>query len=200
MKEILLSQLRSKDLTRSEFRRIAHLIGLVLAAEVLQHLKVNDTVIKTPFGSANGCVLSSNQVLVPILRSGMALLSPFLQFFPDAAVGFVGLRRDEVTAIPKLYYKNLPPIAAHDEVIVLDPMIATGGSGIKALTILEEAGVKARTIIYVSIIAAPEGIAALKSAFPLLTIIGPHIDERLNDKRFIVPGLGDFGDRYFGTL
>ena len=128
------------------------------------------------------------------------MLPPFLKFFENTKVGFIGLKRDEATAIPKMYYKNLPKISKTDDVIILDPMIATGGSGSKAIEILKENGVAEEKIIFVAIICATPGIEKIKKEHPKVKIICAQEDKELNKVYFIVPGLGDFGDRFFGTL
>jgi uracil phosphoribosyltransferase len=199
MKDVLLSILRDKDISRATYRDVSHKLGCILAAEVAAHLDRESFEVATPLSKGEGFRFKNDIVLIPILRSGIVLLEPFMSFFPGSKVGFVGLRRDEKTAIPMLYYQNLPVIAPENDVLVLDPMIATGGSGSEAVKILIKAGIKEEKIIFVGVIAAPEGIEKLKSLFPKMTIVGPVVDEKLNDKKFIVPGLGDFGDRYFGT-
>ncbi|MFN4174063.1 MAG: uracil phosphoribosyltransferase, partial [Parachlamydiaceae bacterium] len=128
---------------------------------------------------------------------GLAMLYPFLRVFDRAKVGFFGMRRDETTHEAKLYYENLPEIKKGEDVIVLDPMLATGGSAFRALSILTARGVDSSNLYYVGMVAAPEGLEKIKE-FPITTVIA-SIDERLNENKFIVPGLGDFGDRYFGT-
>jgi len=199
MKDLLLSRLRDKETSRSTYRAVAEKIGYCIASEVGALLEKESISIITPVASASGVACKNNIVLIPILRSGIVLLEPFLSFFPEAKVGFVGLRRDEKTAEPHLYYKNLPSLEKTDDVIILDPMIATGGSGSEAVKVVLEAGVQQEKIIFAGVIAAPEGMEKLQSTFPKMKIVGPTVDEKLNDKKFIVPGLGDFGDRYFGT-
>lgn len=137
--------------------------------------------------------------LIPILRSGLALLTAFLKAFPDATVGFVGMKRDEQTAMPMLYYKNIPVIQPNSQVIILDPMLATGGSATAVLKIITEMGVAQEQIIFVSIISAPEGIDKIKREFPEIKVIIGVQDQGLTKDKFIIPGLGDFGDRFFGT-
>ena len=199
MKEVLLSILRDKNVSRATYRAVSHKLGLILAGEVAGHLEKESIKIQTPLAQAQGARFKNNIILIPILRSGIVLLESFMSFFPEAKVGFVGLKRDEKTALPALYYQNLPEISPDDDVLVLDPMIATGGSGSKAVQILINSGIKENKIVFAGVIAAPEGMEKLKTSFPKMTIVGPAVDERLNDKKFIVPGLGDFGDRYFGT-
>ncbi|MBU1008042.1 uracil phosphoribosyltransferase [Candidatus Dependentiae bacterium] len=199
MKEALLTTLRNKKTSIAQFRQAAEKLGLILAAEAAQLLEQETISIETPLAKTEGGQFKNNLVLVPILRSGIALLNPFLHFFQRASVGFVGLQRDEKTAVAELYYYKMPPLSAQDDVILLDPMIATGGSAIDALNILKEKGAHEEKIVFVAIVAAPDGLERIKKAFPKIKIIVPAIDERLNNKKFIIPGLGDFGDRFFGT-
>ena len=199
MKKTLLTTLRNKKTTIHEFRLAAEKLGLILASETATFLDKEDISIETPLTKTTGTTFKNNIILVPILRSGMALLNPFIRFFEHAQVGFVGLRRDEKTAIAQMYYYKVPPITKNDDVILLDPMIATGGSAIDALEILKKAGAREEKIIFAAIVASQKGLANIKEKFPKIKIIVPEIDKELNDKKFIVPGLGDFGDRYFGT-
>lgn len=199
MKDVLLSILRDKNISRSTYRTVSYKLGLLLAGEVSAHLGKESINVQTPLAQSQGTCFKNKIVLIPILRSGIVLLESFMSFFPEAKVGFIGLRRDEKTAVPELYYQNLPDITSDDDVLVLDPMIATGGSGSEAVKILIKAGIKEEKMVFAGVIAAPEGMEKLKTSFPKMTIIGPTVDEKLNDKKFIVPGLGDFGDRYFGT-
>ncbi len=199
MKEFFLSLLRNKTTDRKAFREAAYNIGLLVAQEVMQALPSESCTITTPLEETQGIHFVNSIVLIPILRSGSALLAPFLHFFPQAKIGFLGLRRDEITAQPMLYYTNIPAFTTTDIAVILDPMIATGGSACKALEIIYSSNNIPSRILFAALLAAPEGIAALKKSFPAVRIIGPLIDRGLNDKKYIVPGLGDFGDRYFGT-
>jgi len=155
--------------------------------------------IQTPIDTATGIKLADPIVLVPILRSGITMLHAFTHYFPDASIGVVGLRRDEKTAIAHWYYENLPPLSKKEQVIILDPMIATGGTALETLKKLQEHGVPQEKILFVSMVCAPEGLEAIKAKFDQITIITAAVDDHLNAQKFIVPGLGDFGDRYFGT-
>ncbi len=199
MKNILITKLRAATTSRAEFRTTAHQLSLVLAHETSVHLKTKQQPIQTPITATTGTVLSDHIIFIPILRSGLVMLQPFLTVYPEAAVGFVGMRRDEKTAIPKLYYQNIPPINNQDQVIVLDPMIATGGTAIATLDILKKQGITGNQIIFVGIICAPEGLSAVQFAHPDVTFIVAVTDQGLTPNFFITPGLGDFGDRYFGT-
>ena len=200
MKKLLMTVLRDRNTTIAAFRHAAGQLAAIIAAEAANFMACKQVDLVTPIAPATGLVLQHNIVLVPILRSGLVLLPAFLRNFERATVGCVGLRRDEVTAIPKLYYKNLPPMKKTDEVIVLDPMIATGGSAVAALEILVNDGVPEEKILFAAVISAPQGLAHIRARFPRITITVACEDEDLTPHKFIVPGLGDFGDRYFGTL
>ena len=199
MKQLLMSQLRNKKTSRSHFRYTAQRIAHVLAHEAAQHLAVQEIQIQTPLDTTTGIQTADPIVLIPILRSGITLLPVFLQYFPDATVGVVGLQRDEKTAQAHWYYENLPPLNGTQQCIILDPMIATGGTGLETLNKLKQHGMTQDKMLFVSIVCAPEGLAVIRAEFPDITIITAAIDDHLNKEKFIVPGLGDFGDRYFGT-
>lgn len=172
--------LRNKKTKTEEFRKSAHEVAHKLAKEVSRH------------------TTKKRIILVPILRAGLALLPAFIEKFPEASVGFIGLKRNEKTLKPKAYYQNIPKISKNDTVIVLDPMIATGGSAVAGITALVKAGARKENIIFVGVISAPEGIANLQKNFPLVRILCAEYDKKLDKRGYIVPGLGDFGDRYFG--
>ena len=197
-KQMFMSILRDKNTSRSEFRQAAEQLTHILAHEAAEFVNTKQVSIETPIGKTTGTVTANPIVLVPILRSGITLLPVFLDYFTDATVGVVGLKRDEKTAVAHWYYENLPPMNGNEQIIILDPMIATGGTGLETLRKLKERGITQDRILFVSIVCAPEGIDVIKSEFPNIKIIAVAIDEKLNDKKFIVPGLGDFGDRYFG--
>lgn len=199
MKHSLLSELRDKNTKSADFRRIANRIALLLAGEASSHIALESYDIETPLAKTKGARLKDEVILVPILRAGLALLYPFMEIFPNCKVGFLGIRRDENTALPELYYNNIPKKKPGQFYIILDPMIATGGSGSTALKILKDRGVEDEKILYVGVIGAPDGMEALQKAAPKMKIICPEVDPQLNSRKYIVPGLGDFGDRYFGT-
>jgi uracil phosphoribosyltransferase len=200
MKDILISILRNKNSTAADYRQVTERLGFLLALEASADLPKKSVPMETPLESTQGYRFTHPVVLVPILRAGLALLYPFMRYFPDAAVGFIGLRRDEETAKPHVYYTNLPPIPEDAYVIILEPMIATGGSSIQAISILCEHGVKEDHIIFISILGATSGIDNLRKRFPKIFMHVAQVDNNLNAQQFIVPGLGDFGDRYFGTV
>lgn len=198
--DLYLTKLRDKNSGRAEFQHNAHMISNLLAQQALLHIKTKEVDITTPIAPTDGLERTQEVVLVPILRAGITMLPAFLQYFPGAAIAVVGLKRDEKTAIAHRYYQNFPPLNKNQQIIILDPMIATGGTGVATLELLKEKGIEQKQILFVSIVSAPEGLTAIKSKFPDITIITAATDEKLNDKKFIIPGLGDFGDRYFGTL
>lgn len=199
MKDILLTTLRDRMTSRAAFRHAARDLSSILAYETAALLPRKTHDIMTPIAPFKGTVLNDPVVLVPILRSGLTLVPAFVDYFPDAAIGCVGLKRDEKTGIARQYYLNMPPIGKHDRVLVLDPMIATGGSGCDALKIIKDLGIAEERIFFVAIIASQKGIDTIKKSYPGVTVIVPAIDPELTPNFYITPGLGDFGDRYFGT-
>jgi uracil phosphoribosyltransferase len=192
-----LTMLRDKNSKTEDFRKNAAVISKILLLEALKHLETIDKKIETPLSPMTGKQLKDNVVVVPVLRAGLAMLFALQDFLPSVAVGFIGLERDEKTAQAHEYYRKMPQIFATHRVIVLDPMLATGGSFDDTITALKEKG--AHTIEIVCIVSAPEGIAFIEAKHPDVSIYTAAIDTGLNTRKFIVPGLGDFGDRYFGT-
>ena len=193
-----LVELRDKETTPEHFRRAATRISVLLAAEALRDAPYTPVTVQTPIGPAPGRRLKPDIVVVPVLRAGLGMLDAVLELVPDARVGHIGLQRDELTAIASRYYSKLPTRLNNSYVLMIDPMLATGGSAVEALTLLQEAG--AVHVRIVCIVAAPEGIAMVEQHHPDVMIFTPVIDERLNEHKYIVPGLGDFGDRLYGTL
>ena len=192
-----LMELRDVRTGPPEFRRAAARISLLLAAEALRSVPTAVTVVTTPLGPAEGRVVRSDIVVVPVLRAGLSMLDAVLQLVPTARVGHIGLQRDEATAVASRYYSKLPPDIGSSHVLMVDPMLATGGSSVAAIDLVKAAG--ARAIALVCVISAPEGIASLQKAHPDVDIYTPVVDRELNAHKFIVPGLGDFGDRLYGT-
>jgi len=190
--------LRRTSTSMPEFRHSVHRIGLHLAVEASKLLPTKATPVVTPLEETTCNVLDGSVVVIPILRSGLGLLDPFLTIIPSASVGYIGLRRNEDTLQPYEYYRNLPPIDITTTVIVIDPMLATGGSMIATLQAVTSSHT-ARSILAVCLIAAPEGVAAVEQMFPNVTIVAAALDRELNSVGYIVPGLGDAGDRQFGT-
>lgn len=189
--------LRDKRTPPDDFRRGATRISVMLAAEALKDVPTHDVVVETPLGPAPGRRVKPDVVVVPVLRAGLGMLDAVLELVPGARVGHIGLQRDEMTAIASQYYSKLPPNLATSYVLMIDPMLATGGSAVAALDLLARAG--ATTISIVCIVAAPEGVAVVERHHPKVHIYTPVVDERLNEHKYIVPGLGDFGDRLYGT-
>ncbi len=193
-----LTFLRDKNTSTALFRRSMSNIGVILAYHSLSDLPLNETVIETPIQSTKGYVPGADVVVIPILRAGLSLVDGIINFMPEAKVGHVGVYRNEETLEPVNYYDNLPNGIENAYNLVVDPMLATGGSGSHAIKFLKENG--ARNIRFVCLIAAPEGIKRLQTDHPDVPIITAAIDERLNENAYIIPGLGDAGDRYFGTI
>jgi len=181
-----------------DFRRSATRISVMLAAEALREVPTKDVVVETPLGPAPGRRVKPDVVVVPVLRAGLGMLDAVLELVPGARVGHIGLQRDEMTAVASQYYSKLPPNLGSSYVLMIDPMLATGGSAVAALDLLARAG--ATHISIVCIVSAPEGVALVERHHPAVHIYTPVVDERLNDHKYIVPGLGDFGDRLYGTL
>lgn len=192
-----LTILRDKTTTTVEFRQRAAIVSQILLVEATRRLKLHPRHVETPLAPYDGAELDGKVIVVPVLRAGLAMLLAVQDMLPSVAVGFVGLERDEKTAIAHEYYQKIPPITPGHHVFVLDPMLATGGSLDDTVSILHGKG--CRGITLVCIVAAPEGIARIQQRYPDATIITAAIDQRLNAQKFIVPGLGDFGDRFFGT-
>ena len=190
-------ELRDARTAPPAFRRAANRISVLLAAEALRELPSSAATVVTPLGPADGRVVLTDVVVVPVLRAGLGMLDAVLELLPTARVGHIGLQRDEATAIASRYYSKLPPDLSNSHVLMIDPMLATGGSASAALDLLQRAG--ATDIRIVCIVAAPEGVACVERDHPKVMIYTPVVDERLNAQKYIVPGLGDFGDRLYGT-
>jgi uracil phosphoribosyltransferase len=179
------------------FRRHLNLLGRMLFIEATREMPVTTIRVQTPLMETDGVDFARPLVFVPILRAGLGLLDGILSLVPEACVAHVGIKRDEETALPQPYYANLPAVIAEADVFLLDPMLATGGSACEAVKQLKAAG--ATRITMLCVVSCPEGIAALTQAHPDVPIVTAAIDEKLNERSYIVPGLGDAGDRYFGT-
>jgi uracil phosphoribosyltransferase len=190
--------LRDKRTPPEEFRRAATRISVLLAAEALCDVPSADVTVETPLGPAPGRRLGADVVVVPVLRAGLGMLDAVLELVPDARVGHIGLQRDEMTAVASQYYSKLPARLDASFVLMIDPMLATGGSAVAALDLLQRAG--ARTVRMICIVAAPEGVALVEQHHPDVAIYTPVVDQALNPHKYIVPGLGDFGDRLYGTI
>jgi len=192
-----LMELRDARTEPPAFRRAANRISVLLAAEALRALPSKAATVLTPLGPAEGRIVSRDVVVVPVLRAGLGMLDAVLELLPSARVGHIGLQRDEATAIASRYYSKLPPGLSDSHVLMIDPMLATGGSAVAAIDLIKAAG--ARDISMICIVSAPEGVALLEKQHPDVAVYTPVIDRELNAHRFIVPGLGDFGDRLYGT-
>ena len=190
--------LRNKKTSNSLFRQTMNEASYLIAAEVLKHLQYKKVTIQTPLTKTSGKKLAQQVILVPILRAGLGLLEGFVKFLPDAEKGHIGLYRDEQTYEPVEYLFKLPK-TKNKKVLVLDPMLATGNSSIAAINLIKNKGVKTKDIFLVSLLAAPEGIKNLQKNHKSLHIFTCQIDTKLDKNKFIVPGLGDAGDRYMGT-
>jgi uracil phosphoribosyltransferase len=191
------TRLRDERTAPPEFRRVVHEIALLVLYEATADLGTVPTEVRTPLAPYIGARLSQTIGLVPVLRAGIGMVEAALELIPEAQVWHIGLFRDEHTLRPIEYYNKLPSSATAQVCLVLDPMLATGGSSVATIDILKRWG--ARRITYVGLIAAPEGVKALSQAHPDVPIHVAALDERLNEKGYIVPGLGDAGDRQFGT-
>lgn len=191
----LLAQLRAKETPPPVFRTLAKRLALAIALEAIRDLPTSEIDVETPLEGTTGRVLG-DLVAVPILRAGLGMLEAVTELFPEVAVGYIGLERDEASLQPQSYYRKLPPVRGR-HVLVLDPMLATGGSGSAATTAVKEGD--PASIRFVCVVAAPEGIERMESDHPDVPIFTAAIDRQLNDVGYILPGLGDFGDRLFGT-
>jgi uracil phosphoribosyltransferase len=192
-----LTRVRDERTQPQEFRRLLGEIASLMIYEATRSLRVKKVSVRTPLEKAAGCTLEREIVLVPVLRAGLGMLNPILEIIPHARVGFIGLKREESTLVAHFYHKSLPKELGRCEVILIDPMLATGGSAVAALDFLKEQG--AKRVRLVSLVSAPEGIARVRKSHPALPIFTAAIDRELNDAGYILPGLGDAGDRLFGT-
>jgi uracil phosphoribosyltransferase len=192
-----LAALRDRTTAPDEFRRLARRVSLLLAAEATRDLALAETTVETPLEQTPAYRIGSRVVAVPVLRAGLGMLDAFLELVPGAQVGYFGLERNETTAAARRYYEKVPKDLGEAVVFLLDPMLATGGSAAMAVDGL--VGLGARQVRLLSIVAAPEGVTHLASAVPDAIVYTAALDRALNDRKYILPGLGDFGDRLFGT-
>lgn len=193
-----LTLMRNQDTPTSEFRRLLREISQLLAYEVTRELPMGTREIQTPIEAMQAPVLDGKKLaLVSILRAGNGMLDGVLELIPSARVGFVGLYRDEETLEPVEYYFKVPEEIGSRVTIAVDPMLATGNSSVAAIDMLKNAG--AKNILFLCLLAAPEGVARMKEAHPDVPIVTASLDRQLNEKGYIMPGLGDAGDRMFGT-
>ena len=188
--------LRDSTTPPEEFRVLARKVITFLLYEATADLPGRRGKVRTPLAEAEAITVETEVVAIPVLRAGLGLLAPVLELLPRVSVGYIGLERDEETAVARIYYNKLPRLQGKIP-LLLDPMLATGGSAAQALDLIKEAG--GRDTRMVCIVAAPEGVKVLEERHPEVDVYTAALDERLNDKAYIVPGLGDFGDRLFGT-
>lgn len=194
-----LAIIRNEETGTKDFRQTVEEIANLMAYEVTRDLPTVDVDVKTPCGIAKTKMLSKNVVIVPILRAGIGMVDGITSLIPTAKVGYLGLYRDEETLEPKEYYCKFPKNIGDSFVLLVDPMLATGGSVVHALDVLNRYGVKDENIKYVGVVGAPEGVKNVQDHHPNVEIFLASLDEKLNEKGYIVPGLGDCGDRLFGT-
>lgn len=192
----LLTRLRDETTGPAQYRALTRRLGLLLVAEATRDLATSPRDVVTPLEPFEGTQLSEGLVAIPVLRAGLGLLEAVTELYPDAVVGYLGMERDEITHEPRDYYAKLPPMEGR-RALVVDPMLATGGSGSAAVTYVKEAG--ATGIVFVCVVAAPEGLAKMQADHPDVPIVAGALDRQLNEQAYIVPGLGDFGDRLYGT-
>jgi len=188
--------LRDRSTAPDEFRSLARKVITLLLYEATADLPVRHGKVLTPLTEAPAVSIAAEVVAIPVLRSGLGILGPVLELLPRVSVGYIGLERDEETAVARIYYKKLPSLEGKVP-LLLDPMLATGGSAAQALDLIKEAG--GRDPRMVCVVAAPEGVKVIEERHPEVQIFTAALDQGLNDRAFIVPGLGDFGDRLFGT-
>lgn len=190
--------LRDVKTTSETFRAALQRVSNVLAVEISKNFKLSSVDIETPLEKTTGSKLTQDVILVPVLRAGLGMVNGFLQIIPEAKVGHIGLQRDEETLKPIEYYYKVPKNLETSEVIMLDPMLATGGSASEALKYLKKRG--AIKLVFACLVASPEGIKKIETEHPDIKIFAAALDRELNSKGYILPGLGDAGDRTFGTL
>jgi len=192
----LLTQLRNKHTPPEVFRSLTRKLTTILAIEATRSLSVESVTVETPLEESQGTVLSTRLVVVPILRAGLGMLEAVVDLYPDVSVGYIGMERDHATAVANSYYLKLPPVEGRT-VLLIDPMLATGGSVDQALAAIRSRGAEA--MILVCIVAAPEGVERITKHHPDVPIYAAALDRELNPAKYILPGIGDFGDRLYGT-
>lgn len=196
-----LSLLRDKTTGSTEFRALVQEMAALMAYEATRDLPTEETPVETPLETARGRYISGKKLgIVPILRAGLGMLEGILRLVPNAKVGHVGLYRDEETLEPVEYFCKLPDDLAERDIFLLDPMLATGGSVVAAIELLEKNGAKPEQVRFLSLLASPEGVERLTKAYPQVHIYTAAVDDRLDENGYIRPGLGDAGDRIFGTM
>jgi uracil phosphoribosyltransferase len=193
----LLTSLRAKETGPAEYRSLTRRLGRLLVIEATRDLPTEPRIVETPLERFEGVQLGTGLVAIPVLRAGLGLLDAVVDLYPDAVVGYLGMERDEETHEPRDYYAKLPSMQGR-RALVVDPMLATGGSGSAAVRYVKEAG--ATDISFICVVAAPEGKARMQADHPDVSIVAGAIDRQLNANAYILPGLGDFGDRLYGTF
>lgn len=193
----LLAGLRDADTEPAVFRRLSRTLASLLVLEATRTLKTKVVPVQTPLATVDQAVLAQGLAVVPVLRAGLGLMEAALDCFPDVAVGYIGLERDHESAIASSYYCKLPDLVGR-LTLCCDPMLATGGSASQALSVLKRNG--AKDLVMVCVVAAPEGLAVLQADHPDVPVVAAALDHHLDERKYIVPGLGDYGDRLFGTL
>jgi len=194
-----LTRLRDEKTQSQEFRRVLSEVAALMIYEATRSFTTETIPVKTPLAKTTGQRLKREVVLVPVLRAGLGMLDSILQLIPKARVGFIGLKRQEETLAAQFYHKSLPDDLRACEVILIDPMLATGGSTVAAVQLLREHNAQIKQVRLVNLVASPEGVRHVQKHFPGLKIFTAAIDEGLNNRGFILPGLGDAGDRLFGV-
>jgi uracil phosphoribosyltransferase len=192
----LLTSLRDRQTTPPVFRTLTKRLTFALVLEAVRSFPTVDVEVQTPLESAHGRLLAGDLVAVPILRAGLGMLEAVTELFPEVSVGYLGLERDEASLLPQRYYRKMPPLSGK-QVLILDPMLATGGSGSAACAAVKEGNPEA--ISFVCVVAAPEGLKKMEEEHPDVPVFTAALDRQLNEHGYILPGLGDFGDRLFGT-
>jgi uracil phosphoribosyltransferase len=192
----LLTRLRDRDTGPAEYRALTRRLGTLLVIEATRDMAMTASTVDTPLERFQGSKLAKGLVAIPVLRAGLGLLDAVVELYPDTVVGYLGMERDEITHLPRDYYAKLPPMTGR-RALVVDPMLATGGSGTAAVRYVKEAG--ADDIVFVCVVTAPEGLARLQTDHPDVPVISAALDRELNANAYILPGLGDYGDRLYGT-
>jgi uracil phosphoribosyltransferase len=192
----LVTHLRDKTTKPATFRSLCHHLAVLLALEATRDLATREVAVNTPLEPCIGRVLARPLVVAPLLRAGLGMVEPIVTLFPDVNIGYIGLERDHATAMARSYYCKLPPLAGA-RVLLVDPMLATGGSAVQALDVIKQQG--GAEICMLNVVASPEGARAVGEAHPDVPVFAGALDRELNDRKYILPGLGDFGDRLYGT-
>jgi uracil phosphoribosyltransferase len=194
----IVTHLRDRTTKPATFRTLAYQISLLLALEATRDLATRQISVETPLEPHLGRVLCQPVVVVPIFRAGISMVQPFTDLLPEVSIGYIGLERDEVTAVARSYYCKLPSLDSK-RVLILDPMLATGGSAVQAIELVNAQGVALKDLSLVCIVVAPEGVRAVEALEPGIQIFAAALDRELDARKYILPGLGDFGDRLYGT-